>query len=339
MRTRQLVADLSRELERVRTEANRLLAERDEEIVTLESERELRQKEMSGLYKSLDTLLGLGHGLTAGAPLGAPSGPPQSQTSQAGGSRPPSVLDRPDLQAAAQASRNAKAAALEQEVRQLEEEIARMAGRSSPTPPTAPPEPAVLAPHQPLDDATIRLTIRELNAQVARFRQDVADLTAERAALRRLYSDAQERLSSSDEGSAATSRQAGARIAALEADRSRLAQLLDEAEKGRAAARLDFDELHRHVEAVSQRVAVKMQDLRTKLERAKEEAEGLRAALEGTERELAETRRREWQVEEELKWARSAGGGGRVASGADGLRASSRASSRGHDGRLTKSAL
>ena len=323
MRTRQLVADLSRELERVRREADRLLAERDDEIATLQSERILKQKETLDLYRSMDTLLGMGHGGAGGAAgLGRSSG-----LSQVGGSRPPSVLDRPHLQAAAQQSRNGKAAMLEQEVRHLEEEIARLGGRPAPAPASAPAtqpiQPLGLSTNQPLDDTALRLTIRDLNAQVSQFRHDVADLTAERAALRRLYSDAQERLSGSDGDSHPSPRQAAAAIAQLEADRSRLALLLERSEAESAGLQDQLEDTQDQVELVSERVRAKLLEQKGKLERAREEVEGLRTALERTERELGEARRREAELENELKWV-WAGASGRVANAGESRSAGSR---------------
>lgn len=96
LRTRQIVADLARELERVRREADRLLFERDEEvcplrdaslvdyahdcpqqITRLEADQSMRRREMAELYSSLDTLLGLAGRVDLGSPQHA-SLPPDS---------------------------------------------------------------------------------------------------------------------------------------------------------------------------------------------------------------------------------------------------------------------
>ncbi|ORY77989.1 hypothetical protein BCR35DRAFT_110486 [Leucosporidium creatinivorum] len=77
LRTRQIVADLARELERVRREADRLLFERDEEITRLEADQSLRRREMAELYGSLDTLLGLAGRVDLRAPQDVPL-PPDS---------------------------------------------------------------------------------------------------------------------------------------------------------------------------------------------------------------------------------------------------------------------
>ncbi|GAA5907863.1 hypothetical protein JCM8208_001965 [Rhodotorula glutinis] len=263
IKSRALVAQLAHELQHSRAEVERVRAERDDEVARLTADVHVRQSELARLYTSLDALLPL-HALALAPPSTDTSFlPPTTSPTAAPPSpiraRPSSVLDLPDVRSAAaqsrahtflgrratsgEGSRGQKEGVegglprdveatleLEDEVRRLEDEIARLDG---------PPEDeahgaaSVLpvdgcrvddgpdehrAPSSPaLDGARHQAELDRLEAELDALRTARRQAETERGTLERLVREKDGELGERDEREA----QLEGRVEELERERSR----------------------------------------------------------------------------------------------------------------------
>ncbi|KAL8277667.1 hypothetical protein RQP46_009940 [Phenoliferia psychrophenolica] len=278
-----VVADLARELERVRREADRLLFERDEEITRLEDEQAQRRQELAGLYSSLDTLLALGGEaslkMAASVPLPATDDADLSADTETVTGLPsrrrPSSRAEPD----GRRKKSSKAAKLEAEVRELEREIERMsrptegqdrgmAGAGSVAETSASTERR--DPLQADKRHALAMTIEDLNAQVAHLRTSFGEMSHEREVLQRLY-DRQVAGSAADKGKGKappldSTQDLAASLSELQADRDRLAHLLHLASTENGDLSTQLSTTQSDIEQVSDRVLRKLVEQKGKLE-------------------------------------------------------------------------
>ncbi|GAA5867954.1 hypothetical protein JCM8547_003423 [Rhodosporidiobolus lusitaniae] len=310
-----LLAHLSRELEREKTEAVAALAEKEEEIVRLRADHASRRSEAQQLYASLDTLFSLGvpHLSTAQTvPLPRAEDDEAEQLRSSHHSLPlhplaqhTSILSHPSLAAAALHSRSRSAAyqdissisqlppdvgetlRLEEEVRGLEREIARLGSTAVSDPPLgaqAVPQDASLLVEpdlSPTDCLALLSTISDLTAQLERLQKELREVKNERAALRGVC----ERYRRNSEETTSTQQPLGwkereeellARVEELEAECSRLSHLLHLSEHESAALASQLQSTHASIDALSDRVRRKLEEQKGKLERAREECRELR---------------------------------------------------------------
>ncbi|GAA6015748.1 hypothetical protein JCM10207_008784 [Rhodosporidiobolus poonsookiae] len=207
---------------------------------------------------------------------------------------PPSLLDHPSLAAAARHSRSREAQykdistgglpdevqetlALEDEVRELEREIARL----NHDPASDPAQPALSVRAEadlPSDErhALLQKTIDDLSAQVEQLSVALRETREERGALQRVcdeYRTAGAAEAQPDEALLA-------RIAQLEDENKRLSHLLQTTESESSTLAAELSATHSSIDALSARVRRKLEEQRAKLDAARAEVGRLRAECE-----------------------------------------------------------
>ncbi|GAA5825063.1 hypothetical protein JCM11251_006083 [Rhodosporidiobolus azoricus] len=292
-----LIGHLSRQLVKEKREAQRTLTEKDEEIARLTADQSSRRAEAQKLFDSLDTLLFLGapsFPQTVPIPLPVPG---EAEELSSGPSHPrprDSIFAHPSLVAAAAHSRSrsggppdrAETLGLEDEVRDLENEIARLNADRSRLALDA--QASTIAEPDPTGDRqSLLTTVDELNAQVQRLQAELREAKNERAALRQAvekYERAQ-RLHHDLPGESLL-----AKVEDLEAERNRLSHLLHQSEAECASLSSQLTATHSSIDALSLRIRRKLEEQKDKLRRAYEECEEWAMRADEAEGEAQELR-------------------------------------------------
>ncbi|GAA5895665.1 uncharacterized protein JCM6883_001580 [Sporobolomyces salmoneus] len=296
-----IVADLVEDTNRLKAEMSAMNENRDIEVAQLEAELRLRRSEMSQLYSSLDKLLFL-----SATPIQSVDPAPvlSSSTTTSGtvasGRRKstisPSILDLPAVQAAAAHSRSRRSSELpagdqtieemgntlrlEEEIREMERKIRMLSGGPESEGSSVEPEDGS-ALRGNGDDQSARLLqhIRELEADLTAVRKQLEVATKEKESLERLVGKLDKPRSSDGVEREEAQR---AYIERLEADRYRLSQLLEASESEAESLSQELSSMHAQVDALSERVRLKLEEQRNKLKAAYAEIERLRNQLERT---------------------------------------------------------
>lgn len=292
IKSRQLIGDLARELERVRREADHLLFERDEEIVRLETEQAFRKQELGSLYGSLDTLLSMGHSPRKPSPSSSSTkrsanpvevplpddsehssneGISQKGKSSAGIShrKKVSVIDEyaPSMKGKKKSRRTE---ALETEVRELEREVAQLGGFEI-SEANYPNDHSVVTS----DKEALASTILQLNSQVSHLRSALREMTHERALLQSLYDERQPSTIPTTHFLKAEE---------LERECQRLSSLLSESHNEIASLTSQLLATQDSIEVLSTRVRTKLLEQKEKLQAAQRQVKELSEALQHAEK-------------------------------------------------------
>ncbi|GAA5898500.1 hypothetical protein JCM6882_007799 [Rhodosporidiobolus microsporus] len=324
------------ELAKEKKDALRKLAEKDEEIARLAADQASRRSEAQKLFDSLDTLLSLGGvpSLAQTVPL-PPAAADEAEQLSCPPIPRPSVLDHPSLAAAAAHSysrqhaqdqsratfsteeegRRRETLGLEDEVRELENEIARL--NASGANQSHQPNLSTLAEADPAADRqSLLLTIEELNAQVERLQVELREAKHERGALRRVVDEHQQHRSGAQPCSS-PDESLLAKVEELETERDRLAQLLHLSETECASLSHQLSATHSSIDALSLRIRRKLEEQKHKLEvayaeveRGRDDAEEWARRARGAEGEVRRLRGRLEESERRRGGGRSGGGSG-----------------------------
>ncbi|KAM0752760.1 hypothetical protein T439DRAFT_323374 [Meredithblackwellia eburnea MCA 4105] len=265
LRTKQVVADLARELERVRREADHLLFARDEHIARMESEQEQRKKELEALYGSLDTLV---FARTPASPLREREEDSEGEGENKG-------------EEGTGAKDSSRAQLLEAEVRELERKVERLGQSRS----------SQIHEFNPIDEKSAReeehlLTIQELNYQVSDLQVALHEVVRERD----LLLDGQSRESET--------------LAQLRLERDRLSHLLQTTSTSNTDLTLTLSTQQAQIEQVSERVRVKLLEQKGKIERCYTVIKELEDEVKRMKEEVRKERERRIVVEGKLRSAK-----------------------------------
>ncbi|BGP41381.1 hypothetical protein JCM10450v2_005423 [Rhodotorula kratochvilovae] len=306
------------------------------QVTRLTADLQVRRTELSRLYTSLDSILTLHPLPNSRTPLPIPA-PASAQPAPP--ARPPSsVLDLPGVRAAAAHSRAreflahhmarsgesgtvpkdvAETLRLEEEVRNLEVEIARLDGAEGAAAEDAQAASSVLPadgsqtgagsehpdPHTDLLD-----TIAHLEGELDRVRAELAQADNERTTLRRLLQEKEHATRQSGREEALLQR-----VERLEDERRRLSSLLRASESESATLQSQLTATHASLDALAARVHAKLLEQKDKLR----DAWGEVRRLEGEVRRLrgeGERLRRELERREGRGRSGSGSGEGRTSS-------------------------
>ncbi|GAA5933538.1 hypothetical protein JCM10213_001302 [Rhodosporidiobolus nylandii] len=200
-------------------------------------------------------------------------------------------MDHPSLAAAAKHSRSrarsttggkgelGETLRLEEEVRQLEREIARLGTNGAAHPDTSTLAEPDLSPDE---RQSLQSTIDDLGAQVERLQIELREAKNERAALKRVC-DQYQNTASSTRHSQQVEEEMLHRVEELEAERGRLLTLLAHSESESTQLASQLSATHDSIDALSARVRRKLEEQRAKLDVAYRECEALRGECEAWE--------------------------------------------------------
>ncbi|GAA5972855.1 hypothetical protein JCM3765_007909 [Sporobolomyces pararoseus] len=295
--------DLTEEATRLRAEMRHLSENRDLDVSRLEAEIRLRRTEMSQLYSSLDKLLFLssvtnGRSQSSFASQDLTASRKHISATKSNRAISPSILDLPAVQAAATHSRSRRVSdlpegdhtkedvqetlRLEEEIRDMERKIRMLSGGPESEGISVDPTDGSALPAGDDEASAILLTqIRELQAEVDTIRRQLELAIEEKERLAKLLEQKSTTTSTDEQGRREEAQRAY--IERLEADRSRLSQLLEASEAESHSLSQELASMHAQVDSLSERVRLKLEEQRNKLYAAYDEIERLQKELRSGE--------------------------------------------------------